>query len=72
MINVRRLTVITLCVTGSSISGNILRAQDNPAMDISVTPATEQTVENDSDEDNFLLVHMVYIIIYYLLFFLYR
>ena len=50
MINVRRLTVITLCVTGSSISGNILRAQDNPAMDISVTPATEQTVENGSQQ----------------------
>lgn len=46
MINVRRLTVITLCVTGSSINGNILRAQDSPAMDISVTPATEQTVES--------------------------
>ncbi|UBD64018.1 TolC family protein [Bacteroides salyersiae] len=50
MINVRRLTVITLCVTSSSISGNILRAQDNPAMDISVTPATEQTVENGSQQ----------------------
>ena len=50
MINVRRLTVITLCVTGSSISGNILRAQNNPAMDISVTPATEQTVENGSQQ----------------------
>ena len=50
MINVRRLTVITLCVTGSSINGNILRAQDNPAMDISVTPATEQTVENGSQQ----------------------
>ena len=50
MINVRRLTVITLCVTGSSINGNILRAQNNPAMDISVTPATEQTVENGSQQ----------------------
>ena len=50
MINVRRLTVITLCVPSSSISGNILRAQDNPAMDISVTPATEQTVENGSQQ----------------------
>ena len=50
MRNVRRLTVITLCVTSSSISGNILRAQDNPAMDISVTPATEQTVENGSQQ----------------------
>ncbi len=48
MINVRRLTVITLCVTGSSLSSPILRAQDNPAMDISATPATEQAAETSS------------------------
>ncbi len=52
MINVRRLTVITLCVTSSSIGGNVLRAQDNPAMNTYATPATEQTVENNSN--NFL------------------
>ena len=48
MINVRRLTVITLCVTGSSLSSPILRAQGNPAMDISATPATEQAAETSS------------------------
>lgn len=50
MINVRRLTVITLCVTSSSIGGNVLRAQDNPAMNTYATPATEQTVENNSQQ----------------------
>ncbi|WP_291584106.1 TolC family protein [Bacteroides sp.] len=50
MINVRRLTVITLCVTSSSIGGNVLRAQNTPAMNTYATPATEQTAENNSQQ----------------------
>lgn len=48
MINVRRLTVITLCLAGSSIGGGILRAQDLSATGISTATAVEQTVENST------------------------
>lgn len=50
MINVRRLTVITLCLAGSSIGGGILRAQDLSATGISTATAVEQTVDDSAQE----------------------
>ncbi|WP_455586045.1 TolC family protein [Bacteroides sp.] len=48
MINVRRLTVITLCATGNILGGNILWAQDDKVADSSAVSATEQIVEDAS------------------------
>lgn len=46
MINVRRLTVITLCIAGGSIGGNLLWAQETPVTDNPIASATMETVEN--------------------------
>lgn len=49
MINVRRLTVITLCIAGSSIGGgNLLWAQDAPATDNPIASATTEQTAADS------------------------
>lgn len=49
MINVRRLTVITLCIAGSSIGGeNLLWAQDAPVTDNPITSATTEQTVTDS------------------------
>lgn len=49
MINVRRLTVITLCIAGSSIGGgNLLWAQDAPVTDNPIASATTEQTAADS------------------------
>lgn len=49
MINVRRLTVITLCIAGSSIGGgNLLWAQDAPVTDNPIASATTEQTVTDS------------------------
>lgn len=49
MINVRRLTVITLCIAGSSIGGgNLLWAQDTPVTDNPIASATTEQTAADS------------------------
>lgn len=47
MINVKRLTVVTLCIAGSCIGGNLLWAQDTPVADNSIASATVETAENN-------------------------
>lgn len=49
MINVRRLTVITFCIAGSSIGGgNLLWAQDAPVTDNPIASATTEQTAADS------------------------
>lgn len=50
MINVRRLTAITLCIAGSGIGGSLLWAQDTPVADSATVEAVENSTLQISEE----------------------